>query len=93
MIWYTLITFFYLLAEDHKTDNFLKLNPFHKIPVIDDNGFVLKERYVEEVIKSVRKLQLVIMSRVSTVVLATCHLEKPFFLRLCNNAVLSAELM
>jgi glutathione S-transferase len=68
------------LAEDHKTDKFLKLNPFHKIPVIDDNGFVLKERYIEEKNKSFRKLQLTIMSRSSTVVLAACHLAKTCFL-------------
>ncbi|KDR15741.1 Glutathione S-transferase theta-2 [Zootermopsis nevadensis] len=55
-----------VLKEDHKSDKFLKLNPFNKIPVIDDDGFVLKERYVEETNGRFGKQQLTIMSQYSS---------------------------
>lgn len=32
-----------IMKGDNKKPEFLKLNPFHKIPVIDDNGFVVRE--------------------------------------------------
>ncbi|EEC09122.1 glutathione S-transferase, putative, partial [Ixodes scapularis] len=32
-----------LLEGEHLTPDYLKLNPFHRVPTIDDNGFVLYE--------------------------------------------------
>lgn len=30
---------------EHMTDDYAKINPLKKVPVIDDSGFVLTERY------------------------------------------------
>jgi glutathione S-transferase len=30
-------------SEEHKSDNFIKINPLGQIPVISDNGFVLRD--------------------------------------------------
>lgn len=37
------LKFVNVLKGDHKTEAFLKMNPAHTIPVIDDNGFILSE--------------------------------------------------
>jgi len=34
-----------LIAGEHRSEEFTKINPFQKIPVIDHDGFVLTERY------------------------------------------------
>ncbi|XP_029709235.1 glutathione S-transferase 1-like [Aedes albopictus] len=34
-----------VLAKEHLTDEFIKMNPLHTIPVIDDNGFVLYDSH------------------------------------------------
>ncbi|CAN8015392.1 unnamed protein product, partial [Ixodes persulcatus] len=34
-----------LFEGEHLTPDYLKLNPFHKVPTIDDNGFVLYESF------------------------------------------------
>nr|AEJ87245.1 glutathione s-transferase E5 [Anopheles plumbeus] len=34
-----------LLAGDHRKDQFLKLNPQHTIPVIDDDGVILRDSH------------------------------------------------
>ena len=31
---------------EHLTDEYAKINPFKKVPVIDDSGFILTERFV-----------------------------------------------
>jgi glutathione S-transferase len=30
---------------ENMTEEFIKINPFKKVPVIDDSGFILTERY------------------------------------------------
>ena len=35
-----------IFAGENKTEEYKKLNPFQKIPVLDDNGFVLRESMV-----------------------------------------------
>ncbi|KAL1132834.1 hypothetical protein AAG570_010786 [Ranatra chinensis] len=35
--------FVHLSSGDHLTDTYRKINPFKKVPVIDDNGFLLTE--------------------------------------------------
>lgn len=32
-----------LMAGDHKTEEFLKLNPQHNVPTVVDDGFVMNE--------------------------------------------------
>lgn len=32
-----------LFAQDHLTEEFLKINPAHQIPVLDDDGFIVTE--------------------------------------------------
>ena len=34
-----------VVTGEHFGDEFTKINPFQRVPVIDDNGFVLSERY------------------------------------------------
>lgn len=34
-----------LLTDEHKTEDFLKKNPVHTVPVIDDNGFILSDSH------------------------------------------------
>ena len=34
-----------LLAGDHRTDEFLRLNPQHTIPVIDDGGVIVRDSH------------------------------------------------
>lgn len=31
---------------EHTTDEYAQINPFKKVPVLDDNGFILTERFV-----------------------------------------------
>jgi glutathione S-transferase len=37
--------FLSLLTGEHFKEEFTKLNPWQRVPVLDDNGFVLTERY------------------------------------------------
>lgn len=32
---------------EHTTDEYAQINPFKKVPVIDDHGFILTERFDE----------------------------------------------
>jgi glutathione S-transferase len=34
------------LAGEHLSEEYEKLNPLKKVPIIEDNGFILRERYV-----------------------------------------------
>jgi glutathione S-transferase len=35
------------LVGEHLSEEYEKLNPLKKVPVIDDHGFILRERYVD----------------------------------------------
>ncbi len=37
-----------LRKMEHMTEEYVQMNPFKKVPVIDDSGFILTERYFEE---------------------------------------------
>jgi glutathione S-transferase len=36
---------------EHMTNDYAKINPLKKVPTIDDNGFILTERYVRPVVQ------------------------------------------
>ena len=38
--------FFIILSGEQLSQEFARINPFRKVPVIDDNGFILTERYL-----------------------------------------------
>jgi len=40
------VCFLYYLTGDHLSEEYEKLNPLKKVPVIEDDGFILRERYV-----------------------------------------------
>lgn len=40
------VCFYYCLSGEHLSEEYEKLNPLKKVPVIDDDGFILRERYV-----------------------------------------------
>jgi len=40
------VCFHYCLTGEHLSEEFEKLNPLKKVPVIEDDGFILRERYV-----------------------------------------------
>jgi glutathione S-transferase len=35
------------LVGEHFSEEYENLNPLKKVPVIDDHGFILRERYVD----------------------------------------------
>jgi glutathione S-transferase len=35
------------LAGEHLSEEYEKLNPLKKVPVVEDHGFILRERYVD----------------------------------------------
>jgi glutathione S-transferase len=37
-----------LRKMEHMTEEYVQVNPLKKVPVIDDSGFILTERYFEE---------------------------------------------
>lgn len=37
-----------LRKAEHMSEEYMRINPFKKVPVIDDDGFLLTERYFEE---------------------------------------------
>jgi glutathione S-transferase len=39
---------FLLVSGEHKKEEYKKINPFQKVPVIDHDGFLLTERYLNE---------------------------------------------
>jgi glutathione S-transferase len=41
------VVFCYCLVGEHLSEEYEKLNPLKKVPVIDDHGFILRERYVD----------------------------------------------
>lgn len=45
---YFLFFFFKQKLGENFQEEYSKLNPFKKVPVIDDNGFILTERYAME---------------------------------------------
>lgn len=40
------VCFHYFLTGEHLSEEYEKLNPLKKVPIIDDGGFILRERYV-----------------------------------------------
>ena len=44
------------ISGEHFEKDFTELNPMQKVPVLDDNGFVLTERYLY-----IRQIQIIML--------------------------------
>lgn len=46
MVVYNVVYSIHCVSGEHQTEEYKKINPFGLVPVIDDNGFILTERYM-----------------------------------------------
>jgi hypothetical protein len=55
-----------ILKGEHLTDEYKRINPHCKVPCIDDNGFIVYERYISVLSSVVDVLYLDVVSSIAT---------------------------